>query len=121
MLKKALIIFLLLGGISTGAWAQRGFWGGCTGKNMKGRYTDQQIGGFLIHQASSLLKEASRTMAKARNPEERIKLSRLMARYSKKMEALSVTMGENKLTQRDIEEFVRYTEKVKKEIRSVLH
>ena len=50
-------------------WAQRGIWDGHTLANMKNKYTDQQIGGFLLHEASSLLEEASQALMKARNPD----------------------------------------------------
>ncbi len=101
-------------------WAQRGVWEGCTLRNMRARYTDQQIGGYLLHLSAGLVRDASRAMAKARTPEERRKLAIILSRASRIMENLSITMKEKRLSQMDIVRFHQEITQVRRKIRALI-
>jgi len=120
MLKKSILMALVITAtFSLGAWAQRGLWGGCTVKNMRTRYTDQQIGGYLLHEAATLVKEASQALARVHTPEQKRLLAEILSRASRNMERISVVMGEKNLSQRDIETFHQKIERDKAKIKEL--
>ncbi len=88
-----------------GAWAQRGSWDGCTLQSMKRNLTDQQIGGYFLHESAALVNEAARTIPRARTLEQRKRLANILAKISREMDSLAYTMGGKRLSQRDIERF----------------
>ena len=120
MSRRILVITLAMMCLSaTALWAQRGLWGGCTVKNMKTRYTDQQIGGYLLHEAATLVKEASQALARVHTPEQKRLLAEILSRASRNMERISVVMGEKNLSQRDIETFHQKIERDKAKIKEL--
>ncbi len=100
-------------------WAQHGAWEGCTLKNMKARYTDQQVGGLLLHESATLVKEASQAVIRARTPEERRALSSLLSAASLEMEHISNAMKNNKLSQKKAQRFQQEMVRIRKEIRRI--
>ncbi len=100
-------------------WAQHGAWEGCTLKNMKARYTDQQVGGLLLHESATLVKEASQAVIRARTPEEKRALSSLLSAASLEMEHISNAMKNNKLSQKKAQRFQQEMVRIRKETRRI--
>ncbi|GEM_PF-5736729 len=120
MLKRILVLTLAIVSLSaTALWAQHGAWEGCTLKGMMAGYTDQQMGGFLLHDSATLVKEASRALARARTPEERRILSSLLSRASGEMEEISIRMKEKRLSRKDIEKFHQDLGRLRKQIQRI--
>ena len=118
MYKRILVFTLAMMCLSaTALWAQRGAWEGCTIESMKAKYTDQQIGGFLLHESATLVKEASQAIVKARTPDQRRLISKFLSKASRKMERISIIMGEKKLSQKDIEKFHQDMSKIREQMR----
>ncbi len=121
MLTRILVTLLVAMGIMiTGAMAQRGFWGGCTVQNVKSRYTDQQIGGFLLHDSSILMGEASQATLKTCTTDQRRALSGLLSGASREMERISILMVGKKLTPKDMEKFHEDMEKLRRSLRKII-
>jgi len=121
MYKRILVFTLAMMCLSaTALWAQHGAWEGCTLKNMKARYTDQQIGGYLLHESATLVREAYQAISKIHTPQQRRLLARILTKASENMEHISLIMKRGNLSQKDINNFQREIESAKRKIREIL-
>ena len=121
MLRKALVITLVIMEVAflPRAWAQRGSWDGFTTMNMKARYSGEQIGGYLLHQCASLLREVAHVMPRIHTSWQRNDLAKVLTRISRKTEELSLIMKEKELTQKDVQEFQKAIARARKGIRKI--
>lgn len=117
MLKKTLMILTIIATLTTtGVLAQRGLWEGCTLAGAREKYTDQQMGGFLLHESATFLNQASKALARIHTPGDRQSLARIMSRVARDMEAISLKMGEKRLSQKDVQKFHQDIVRARKEI-----
>ena len=120
MFKRALVIAVVIIGMALPcAWAQRGSWDGFTLMNMKDRYSNEQIGGYLLHQCASLIREVARALPGVHTPKQKRELDKVLTRISHKAEELSITMKEKQLSQKDIQEFQKAIVRARKQIREI--
>ena len=121
MLKRVMVFGLAVVLFSAPALlAQRGGWEVCVFSSAKKTYTDQQIGGLLLHDSATLVKEASRAIAKARTPQERRVLSGILTRACRDMDEIALIMKGKRLTQKDIDRFHGDITRLKRQIRTMI-
>ncbi len=121
MLKRALLVLPIIVALTaTGVLAQRGIWEGCTLASAREKYTDQQMGGFLLHESATFLDQASKALARIHTPGDGQRLARIMSRVARDMEAISLKMGEKRLRQKDIQKFHQEIVRAREEVSRIV-